>query len=99
MHELPLVFYFFTKMAADSRGTAVLCMPRQWQDRETSPERNKIWFEPKSKAAEQKVPVVYYLSRNGQLEHPHFMEVPLSSPKGLYLRGTNNHKLHIYMNA
>ncbi|XP_074295112.1 protein SOSEKI 5-like [Silene latifolia] len=32
------------------------------------------------------VPVVYYLSRNGQLEHPHFMEVPLSSPQGLYLR-------------
>ncbi|KAL2899085.1 Protein UPSTREAM OF FLC [Bienertia sinuspersici] len=32
------------------------------------------------------VPVVYYLSRNGQLEHPHFMEVPLSSSHGLYLR-------------
>ncbi|KAK9734857.1 hypothetical protein RND81_04G168000 [Saponaria officinalis] len=32
------------------------------------------------------VPVVYYLSRNGQLEHPHFMEVPLSSPQGLFLR-------------
>uniref|UniRef100_A0A803KS30 SOSEKI DIX-like domain-containing protein n=1 Tax=Chenopodium quinoa TaxID=63459 RepID=A0A803KS30_CHEQI len=31
------------------------------------------------------VPVVYYLSRNGQLEHPHFMEVPLSSSHGLYL--------------
>jgi hypothetical protein len=66
-----------------------MCMPRQWQDRDsTSPERNKIWFEPKPKASEQQVPVVYYLSRNGQLEHPHFMEVPLSSPKGLYLRGT-----------
>ncbi|KAH9624377.1 hypothetical protein KSS87_011889, partial [Heliosperma pusillum] len=41
------------------------------------------------KVVEQKralVPVVYYLSRNGQLEHPHFMEVPLSSPQGLYLR-------------
>ncbi|KAL9235279.1 hypothetical protein vseg_010052 [Gypsophila vaccaria] len=32
------------------------------------------------------VAVVYYLSRNGQLEHPHFMEVPLSSPQGLFLR-------------
>ncbi|KAL5831361.1 hypothetical protein ACOSQ3_016789 [Xanthoceras sorbifolium] len=35
---------------------------------------------------ERKVPVIYYLSRNGQLEHPHFMDVPLSSPDGLYLR-------------
>ncbi|CAM8978399.1 unnamed protein product [Rhodiola kirilowii] len=34
---------------------------------------------------ERKVPVVYYLSRNGQLEHPHFLEVPLSLD-GLYLR-------------
>ncbi|XP_047967912.1 protein SOSEKI 5-like [Salvia hispanica] len=33
------------------------------------------------------VPVVYYLSRNGQLEHPHFIEVPLSSSAhGLFLR-------------
>ncbi|RLN24263.1 protein UPSTREAM OF FLC-like [Panicum miliaceum] len=30
--------------------------------------------------------VVYYLSRNGHLEHPHFMEVALSCPDGLYLR-------------
>ncbi|KAL5757305.1 hypothetical protein ACOSP7_019916 [Xanthoceras sorbifolium] len=50
-----------------------------------SPERTKIWVEPKPKT-EQKVPVVYYLSRNGQLEHPHYTEVPLSSPQGLYLR-------------
>lgn len=34
-----------------------------------------------------KVPVVYYLCRNRQLEHPHFIEVPLSSPDGLYLKG------------
>jgi hypothetical protein len=33
--------------------------------------------------------VVYYLARNGHLEHPHFMEVALSCPDGLYLRGTN----------
>ncbi|CAO2824919.1 unnamed protein product [Amaranthus hypochondriacus] len=32
------------------------------------------------------VPVVYYLSRNGQLEQPHFIEVPLSSSQGLFLR-------------
>ncbi|KAK1575574.1 hypothetical protein Q3G72_006598 [Acer saccharum] len=50
-----------------------------------SPERTKIWVEPKPKP-EQKVSVVYYLSRNGQLEHPHYIEVPLSIPQGLYLR-------------
>jgi len=55
--------------------------------RETSPERTKVWTEPKPKTP-RKVSVVYYLSRNGHLEHPHFMEVPLSSPHGLYLKGT-----------
>ncbi|PKU67931.1 hypothetical protein MA16_Dca006966 [Dendrobium catenatum] len=34
----------------------------------------------------RKIPVVYYLCRNRHLEHPHFIEVPLSSPDGLYLR-------------
>jgi hypothetical protein len=34
-----------------------------------------------------RVAVVYYLCRNHQLEHPHFMEVPLATPQGLYLRG------------
>ncbi|VAH96274.1 unnamed protein product [Triticum turgidum subsp. durum] len=33
-----------------------------------------------------RVAVVYYLCRNHQLEHPHFMEVQLASPQGLYLR-------------
>ncbi|CAN1150370.1 Protein SOSEKI 5 [Linum perenne] len=37
-----------------------------------------------------RVPVVYYLSRNGKLEHPHFMEVPLSSPDGLHLSDVLN---------
>ncbi|WOL16278.1 protein UPSTREAM OF FLC-like [Canna indica] len=55
---------------------------RHWRDRDTSPERTMVWKEPKP----SKVPVVYYLSRNGQLEHPHFMEVTLSSTGGLYLR-------------
>ncbi|CAL9096528.1 unnamed protein product [Musa textilis] len=49
---------------------------------ETSPERTKAWKE----ARPRRVPVVYYLSRNGQLEHPHFMEVTLSSCRGLFLR-------------
>ncbi|KAI4339205.1 hypothetical protein MLD38_024169 [Melastoma candidum] len=36
---------------------------------------------------ETKVSVVYYVSRDGNLEQPHFMEVTLSSPSdGLYLR-------------
>ncbi|XP_010503224.1 PREDICTED: protein UPSTREAM OF FLC-like [Camelina sativa] len=37
-----------------------------------------------------KVSVVYYLSRNGQLDHPHFIEVPLSSQNGLYLKDVIN---------
>lgn len=67
-------------------------MPKKWKDREASPGRTKVWTEtPNHKPkTERKVPVVYYLTRNGQLEHPHFMEVPLSSPDGLYLRGTQN---------
>ncbi|KAM3336633.1 hypothetical protein ACQJBY_030573 [Aegilops geniculata] len=65
-----------------------------------SPERTVVWTEPPPKttsatrrhahahaAPPAKVPVVYYLSRNGQLDHPHFMEVPVSSPHdGLCLR-------------
>ncbi|KAE8688802.1 Protein UPSTREAM OF FLC [Hibiscus syriacus] len=56
--------------------------------RQMSPERAKVWTEksPKYHQHNRKVPVVYYLCRNRQLEHPHFIEVPLSSPDGLYLR-------------
>ncbi|THU47888.1 hypothetical protein C4D60_Mb09t20410 [Musa balbisiana] len=59
---------------------------------QASPERSKVWTEPALKQRLQerqrggKIPVVYYLSRNRHLEHPHFIEVPLSSPEGLYLR-------------
>jgi hypothetical protein len=53
-----------------------------------SPERSKVWKEkPPKYYKNRKVPVVYYLCRNRQLEHPHFMEVPISSPDGLFLRG------------
>ncbi|XP_038901823.1 protein UPSTREAM OF FLC isoform X2 [Benincasa hispida] len=56
-----------------------------------SPERAKVWTEKSPKYQQvRKVPVVYYLCRNRQLEHPHFMEVPLSSPEGLYLRDVIN---------
>ena len=55
---------------------------------QVSPERAKVWTEKSPKYHQnRKVPVVYYLSRNRQLEHPHFMKVPVTSPQGLYLRG------------
>uniref|UniRef100_A0A7N0RA48 SOSEKI DIX-like domain-containing protein n=1 Tax=Kalanchoe fedtschenkoi TaxID=63787 RepID=A0A7N0RA48_KALFE len=55
---------------------------------QTSSERNSVWTEPAGSCSRRmkKVSVVYYLSRNGHLEHPHFMEVPLSCPDGLYLK-------------
>ncbi|KAK4741857.1 hypothetical protein SAY87_025445 [Trapa incisa] len=43
--------------------------------------------------------VLYYLSVNSQLQHPHFIEVPLSSSQGLYLRGTCSHPLLISLAA
>ncbi|KAI0500569.1 hypothetical protein KFK09_018783 [Dendrobium nobile] len=60
-----------------------------------SPERSKVWMEPSPKHQMQrqqggKVPVVYYLCKNRHLEHPHFIEVPLSSPLGLYLKDVIN---------
>ncbi|GAB2242303.1 hypothetical protein Droror1_Dr00019078 [Drosera rotundifolia] len=73
-------------------------VPRKMRGKETdqiSPERTKVWSEPNNKHQHQMknsgrrrvVHVVYYLSRNGQLEHPHFMEVPLSAASdGLFLR-------------
>lgn len=55
---------------------------------QVSPERAKVWTEKSPKYHQSmKVPVIYYLCRNRLLEHPHFMEVPLSSAEGLYLRG------------
>ncbi|EPS70313.1 hypothetical protein M569_04454, partial [Genlisea aurea] len=64
-----------------------------------SPGRAKVWTEKSPKhhhydwqkqqqqqQRNRKVPVVYYLCRNRLMEHPHFMEVPLSSPDGLLLR-------------
>lgn len=52
-------------------------------EREAGFESSKICTEPKHQATELRVPVIYYLSRNGQLEHPHLMEVPISSPRGV----------------
>ncbi|XP_026415700.1 protein UPSTREAM OF FLC-like [Papaver somniferum] len=59
----------------------------------TSPDRTIVWTEPSPKHQYQqnrKVPVVYYLCRNRHLEHPHFIEVSLSSTEGLYLRDVIN---------
>ncbi|XP_042471369.1 protein SOSEKI 3-like isoform X1 [Zingiber officinale] len=61
---------------------------------QASPERTKVWTEPPQKHHHHtqerhqggRIPVVYYLYRNFHLEHPHFIEVPISSPEGLYLR-------------
>ena len=36
----------------------------------------------------RKIPVVYYLCKNMNLEQPHFLEVPCSL-EGLYLKGEN----------
>ncbi|XP_076919629.1 protein SOSEKI 5-like [Bidens hawaiensis] len=38
----------------------------------------------------RKVPVLYYLTRNGHIEHPHLIDVPRSSVDGLYLRDVMN---------
>ncbi|KAJ0245935.1 UPSTREAM OF FLC protein [Hirschfeldia incana] len=67
-------------------------VPRRSRDQqETSPDRNRIWTEPGHRPiVNRKVPVVYYLCRNGQLDHPHFMEVTLSSSDGLYLKDVIN---------
>ncbi|KAI3834488.1 hypothetical protein MKW92_037256 [Papaver armeniacum] len=79
-------------MAVTSRGrtTEVQMTTKKWKDKTTSPERRKVWTEIKPAHYERKVSVVYYLCRSGSLEHPHFMEVPLSSNDGLFLRDVIN---------
>ncbi|ONK64148.1 uncharacterized protein A4U43_C07F22600 [Asparagus officinalis] len=52
---------------------------------QASPERERPG--PAPKQVSRKIPVVYYLCRNRHLEHPHFIEVTVSSHEGLYLRG------------
>ncbi|KAL9684336.1 hypothetical protein QQ045_021772 [Rhodiola kirilowii] len=61
----------------------ILQSSKRWKDAQASPERNRVWTEPEPADVARRlkrVSVVYYLSRNGHLEHPHFMEVPLSCP-------------------
>ncbi|GAV73449.1 DUF966 domain-containing protein [Cephalotus follicularis] len=63
---------------------------KKHRQRQVSPERARVWTEksPKYNQPNRKVAVVYYLCRNRHLEHPHVIEVPLSSTHGdrLYLR-------------
>ncbi|XP_050213615.1 protein SOSEKI 4 [Mercurialis annua] len=62
-------------------------VPNKFRDTNHSTTTNNAEHKSKYGAVEKRVHVVYYLSRNGQLEHPHFIEVPLSnSSHGLYLR-------------
>ncbi|KAM3265766.1 protein SOSEKI 5 isoform X1 [Capsicum annuum] len=78
---------------SNGRVSTEVLIPKKWNHRETSsPERNIIWIEPKPyNKVLKSVHVIYYLSRNGQLEHPHFIEVPLSSSDdGLYLKDVIN---------
>ncbi|KAL1558654.1 protein SOSEKI 4-like [Salvia divinorum] len=63
-------------VVASSSGAGPATRPDVWSDSETDQLK--------------RVPVLYYLSRNGQLDHPHFMEVPLSSPRGLLLTDVIN---------
>ncbi|KAH6766186.1 hypothetical protein C2S52_017169 [Perilla frutescens var. hirtella] len=77
-------------MAASSNsrsgGKSEFQPKRLWREkRDISPDRNVVWSEPQNLKL-KRVPVLYYLSRNGHLDHPHFMEVPLSSPPALFLK-------------
>ncbi|KAG5058330.1 hypothetical protein JHK86_013326 [Glycine max] len=54
--------------------------------RNTSPDRAKICRMNQKVKPFRKVQVVYYLSRNGLLEHPHFMELTLLSNQPLRLK-------------
>lgn len=60
---------------------------RPRKNRETSPDRVRRCMQPKPMKALRKVQVLYYLSRNGQLEHPHFMEVSHLANQQLRLKG------------
>ncbi|WCJ41185.1 hypothetical protein M5689_022067 [Euphorbia peplus] len=76
--------------SSSSSSRQLIQVPTKFKDSETSPPYRTTTSKlslPNSKTPPlKKVAVVYYLSRNGQLEHPHFIEVHLSSPEGLYLR-------------
>jgi hypothetical protein len=80
--------FFFTKIGTKS----VVSMERKTLESEASHENSKFLTEPKhTDQAEIKVPVIYYLSTNGQLQHPHLIHVSISSPHGtLRLQGKSS---------
>ncbi|KAK9079103.1 hypothetical protein SSX86_000773 [Deinandra increscens subsp. villosa] len=57
----------------------------KYQQRQPEPSPELV-PEPEMEQKSGKVAVVYYLCKNRQLEHPHFIEVPLVSSEGLFLR-------------
>ncbi|XP_059432921.1 protein SOSEKI 2 [Corylus avellana] len=64
---------------------------RSRRARETSPDRVKVYMMQQQQQQQRvkpikKVQVVYYLSRNGHLEHPHYMEVTHLPNQPLRLR-------------
>ncbi|XVE86748.1 hypothetical protein DITRI_Ditri18aG0058500 [Diplodiscus trichospermus] len=59
---------------------------RSRRGRETSPDRAQVCAQRKVVKVMRKVQVVYYLTRNGQLEHPHYMEVTHLLKQPLRLR-------------
>ncbi|CAM8961215.1 unnamed protein product [Rhodiola kirilowii] len=83
------------KGSAREVASTELQILKRLKDRDISPERTKVWVEPpEKKMVQKKAAVVYYLTKNGQLQQPHFMEVPLSSPRGLFLKDVIT-QLHI----
>ncbi|XP_074566118.1 protein SOSEKI 3-like [Curcuma longa] len=59
-------------------------------DLQGNPESARAWQPEPASPVGRKIPVVYYLCRNRHLEHPHFIQVPISSPDGLFLRDVIN---------
>lgn len=60
---------------------------RSQRGRDTTPDRAKICKLQKKVKPSKKVQVVYYLSRNGLLEHPHYVEITLLANEPLRLKG------------
>lgn len=58
---------------------------------EASPERGRPTYAAAARPAParpmRKVQIIYYLCRNGQLEHPHFMELAQHPHQPLRLKG------------
>jgi Protein SOSEKI 2, plant len=55
--------------------------------RDVSPDRARGMQPRFARASKRKVQIVYYLSRNGQLEHPHFMELSPLPNQQIRLKG------------